>query len=112
VEELNNKMKVKDVETEGKLEKLDLEIDKIDREIRQFKDIQKIHEITPESQSSGSNYISNSEFPLPLFDENSDNPVFHLKQLDNYMKLRDIPAAGRLTVAYRSLNGILSRQIR
>jgi hypothetical protein len=26
------------------------------------------------------------------------------------MKLRDIPAAGRLTVAYRSLNGVLGRQ--
>jgi hypothetical protein len=57
-----------------------------------------------------SNYLSYYEFPLPLFDENSDNPVFHLKQLDNYMKLKDVPAARRLTMAYRSLNGVLSRQ--
>jgi hypothetical protein len=35
---------------------------------------------------------------------------FHVKQLDNYMKLKDIPAACRLTVAYRSLIGVLSRQ--
>jgi hypothetical protein len=56
------------------------------------------------------NYLSYSEFPLPLFDENSVNPVLHLKQLDNYIKLKDIPAECRLTVAYRSLNGVLSKQ--
>jgi hypothetical protein len=79
--------------------------------MRQLKDILKNNrEITPESQSSVCNYLSNSEFPLPLFDENSDNPVFDLKQLNNYMKLKDIPAACRFTVAYRSLNGVLSRQ--
>jgi hypothetical protein len=67
-------------------------------------------EITLVSNSSVRNYLSNSEFPLPLFDENSDNPVFHLKQLDNYVKLSDVPAARRLTMAYQSLNGVLSRQ--
>jgi hypothetical protein len=58
------------------------------------------------------NYLStrNSEFPLQLFDENSVNPVLHLKQLDNYIKRKDIRAECRLTMAYRSLNGVLSKK--
>jgi hypothetical protein len=62
------------------------------------------------SKFSVDNYLSNSEFPLPLFEENSINPVWHLKQLDNYIKLKNIPAACRLTVAYRSLSGVMSKQ--
>jgi hypothetical protein len=56
------------------------------------------------------NYLSNSEFPLPLFDENSVNPVLHLKQLDNYIKLKNIPDVGKMVLAYRSLNGARSKQ--
>jgi superfamily I DNA and/or RNA helicase len=99
VEELTNKIIVNEAKTEDKFEKLDTKIDKADREMRQFKDtFKRNQETTPESQSFGSSYLNNSfEFRLPLFDENSDNPVFHLKQLDNYLKLRDIPAAGRST---------------
>jgi hypothetical protein len=93
VEELTNKMIVNGAKTEDKFEKLDLKIGKVDREMRQFKDALKINQET-----------------TPGFDGNSDNPVFHRKQLDNYMKLRHIPAAGRLTVAYRSFNAVLSRQ--
>jgi hypothetical protein len=66
---------------------------------------------TPVGHSSVGSYLSNSEFPLPLFDENSDvNPVFHLRQLDEYLKLKGIPAVCQLAVAYRSLAGSLSRQ--
>jgi hypothetical protein len=67
-------------------------------------------EITLVGKFSVNNYLGNSEFPLPLFDENSVNPVLHLKQLDNYIKLKDIPTECRLTVAHRSLSGALSQQ--
>jgi hypothetical protein len=56
------------------------------------------------------NYLNNSEFPLPLFDENSVNPVLHLKQLDNYIKLKNIPDEIKMVLAYLSLNGALSKQ--
>jgi hypothetical protein len=61
------------------------------------------------STSSVNNYLNNSEISLPLFDENTVNPVFHLKQLDNYIKLRNIPEGIQLTVAYRSLVGEMSK---
>jgi hypothetical protein len=67
-------------------------------------------EILLVSKFSVDNYLSHSEFPLPLFDENSVNPVWHLKQLDNYIKLKNIPAECRLAVAYRSLSGVMSKQ--
>jgi hypothetical protein len=39
------------------------------------------HVNVPVRYSSVNSCLSNSEFPLPLFDENSEvNPVFHLKQ--------------------------------
>jgi hypothetical protein len=61
--------------------------------------------------STANSYLSNPDFPLPLFDENSDvNPVFHLRPLDEFMKLKGIPKACQLAVAYRSLAGDLSRQ--
>jgi hypothetical protein len=56
------------------------------------------------------NYLHNSEFPLPLFYENLVNPVLHLKQLDNYIKLKKIPNEGKLILAYRSINGEMSKQ--
>ncbi|PNF16798.1 hypothetical protein B7P43_G18328 [Cryptotermes secundus] len=55
--------------------------------------------------------INKRNFPLPLFDESSDvNPVYHLKQLDEFMKLKGISKSCQLAVAYRSLTGSLSRQ--
>jgi hypothetical protein len=61
--------------------------------------------------SSANSGLSNSEFPLPLFDENSEiNPVFHLKQLDEFIRLKCIPEAYQLTVAYRSMAGHMSKQ--
>jgi hypothetical protein len=70
----------------------------------------KSKEIPLVSKFSINNYFSNSKFPLPLFDENSVNPVLLLQQLDIYTKLKVIPNECRLTVAYRSLNGVLSKQ--
>jgi uncharacterized coiled-coil DUF342 family protein len=45
-------------------------------------------EVLTVSKFSVDNFLSNSEFPLPLFDENSINPVLHLNQLDNYRIFR------------------------
>jgi hypothetical protein len=56
-----------------------------------------------------SQYSSNSEIALPLFDEDTVSPVFHLKQLDDYMRLRNIPEEIKLTLAYRSSVGETSR---
>jgi hypothetical protein len=53
-------------------------------------------EITPVRQSSVYSYLSNSECPLPLFDKHPDNSVFHLKQLDDYMRLKQLPEASKL----------------
>jgi hypothetical protein len=61
------------------------------------------------STSSVDNYLNNSEISLPLFVENTVNPVFHPKQLDNYIKLRNVPEGIQLTVAYRSLVGEMSK---
>jgi hypothetical protein len=55
-------------------------------------------------------FTSTSDFPLPLFSENSINPVFHLKQLDTYIKLKNIPNECKLSIVFRSLNGITSKQ--
>jgi hypothetical protein len=80
VEELTNKIIVNEAETEDKFEKLNSRIENVDREMRQSRDtFKRNQETTPESQSFGSSYLNNFEFPLPVFDENSDNPVFHLK---------------------------------
>jgi hypothetical protein len=63
-----------------------------------------------EGHSSANTYLSNSDFPLLLFDENSDvNPVFHLRQLDKFMKLKGIPKVCHLVAAYRSLAGSWQR---
>jgi hypothetical protein len=50
-------------------------------------------------------YLSHNEVILPIFEENVTNPVYHLKQLDEYMQMRNIPESIKLTVAYRSLKG-------
>jgi hypothetical protein len=47
---------------------------------------------------------------LSLFDKNSVNPVLHLKQLDNYIQLKKIADESKMILAYRSLNGAMSKQ--
>jgi hypothetical protein len=43
--------------------------------------------------------LSSTELPLPLFDENLEvNPMFHLKQLNEFIKLKGIPQARKSAV--------------
>jgi hypothetical protein len=66
--------------------------------------------VSPET-ASVSSFLSHSELPLPLFDDNSDtNPVFHLRRLDEFMHLKSVPKAFQLAVAYRSSIGEMSKQ--
>jgi hypothetical protein len=62
--------------------------------------------------TQASSYLSASELPLPLFNESRDNnnPVYHLRQLDDFMRFRGVPKALQLAVAYRSLVGVMSKQ--
>ena len=49
------------------------------------------------------------DFTIPLFDASKDmNPVFHIRQLDEYMTIKAIPPALQLSIAYKSLTGILN----
>jgi hypothetical protein len=58
-----------------------------------------------------SSFLSSSELPLPLFDESKENnPVCHIRQLDEFMQFRGIPKALQLAVAYRSMDGQMSKQ--
>jgi hypothetical protein len=60
---------------------------------------------------SVSSFLSSSELPLPLFDDNSDtNPVFHLWLLDEFIRLRGVPKAFQLAVAYTSIVGHMCKQ--
>jgi hypothetical protein len=66
--------------------------------------------VTPEN-ATVSSFLSHSELPLPLYDASSDtNPVFHLRRLDEFMKIKSVPKAFQLTVAYRSIVGQMSEQ--
>jgi hypothetical protein len=49
--------------------------------------IKEIETVPTVSTFSVNNYLNNTEFPLPLFDENTVNPVFYLKQLCNSVML-------------------------
>jgi hypothetical protein len=60
---------------------------------------------------SVSSFLSSSELPLPLFDDNSDTkPVFHLRRLDEFIRLKGVLKAFQLAVAYRSIVGHMSKQ--
>lgn len=65
----------------------------------------------PVEPLSVSSFLSSPELPLPLFYDNSDtNLVFHLQQLDEFIRLKGVPKAYRLAVAYRSIVGHMSKQ--
>ena len=58
-----------------------------------------------------SSFLSSSELPLPLFNEDKDtNPVYHLRQLDQFLQFRGVPKAMQLAVAFRSIVGPMSSQ--
>jgi hypothetical protein len=55
--------------------------------------------------------LSSAELPQPLFDENLEiNPIFHLKQLDEFLKLKGRPEAYQLAVSRKSFVRNLSRK--
>jgi hypothetical protein len=56
------------------------------------------------------NHLNNNDFSLPLFNENTVNPVFNLKQLDNYINLKKILNDRKLILAYKSMNSEMSKQ--
>ncbi|PNF28364.1 hypothetical protein B7P43_G17306 [Cryptotermes secundus] len=63
------------------------------------------------SRTVACNYLNGSDFPLPLFDEGTEtNPVYHLRQLDEFMSLKNIPKTQQLAIACKSISGSLSRQ--
>ena len=56
-----------------------------------------------------SSFLSSSELPLPLFNEDKDtNPVYYLRQLDQFLQFRGVPKAMQLAVAFRSVVGPMS----
>jgi hypothetical protein len=60
---------------------------------------------------SACSYLGKSDFPLPQYDVSAGtNPVFHIKQLDEFMKLRGIPKAHQLAIAFRSITGVMGKQ--
>ena len=64
-----------------------------------------------EHQQQMSSFLSSSELPLPQFDEAKDNnPVYHSRQLDEFMRVRGVPKALQLAVAYRSMTGQMAKQ--
>jgi hypothetical protein len=58
-----------------------------------------------------SSFLSSSELPIPLFNESKDtNPVYHIRQLDEFMRFRGVPKQLQLAVANKSLVGQMSRR--
>ncbi|PNF32287.1 hypothetical protein B7P43_G16849 [Cryptotermes secundus] len=56
-------------------------------------------------------YLSNSELPLPLYDDATEtNPVFHLRRLDEFIDFRNVPKPLCLAVACRSIVGHIGKQ--
>jgi hypothetical protein len=53
-----------------------------------------------------SSYLGNSDFSLSLFGENSEtSPVFHVRKLEEFMRLRCIPKAHQLAISYKLVTG-------
>jgi hypothetical protein len=58
---------------------------------------------------SANNYLSYADFPLPLFDDDSEvNP--HLDQLDEFIRLRGVPKQLQLAMAFKSVVGSVGKQ--
>ncbi|PNF26471.1 hypothetical protein B7P43_G15219 [Cryptotermes secundus] len=56
-------------------------------------------------------YLSNSEFPLPLYNDAAEtNPVFHLRRFDEFINFHNVPKPLRLAVACRSMVGHIGKQ--
>jgi hypothetical protein len=65
----------------------------------------------PVRHHSANSYLSHSDFPLPLFDHSSKvNPIFHLNQLDEFIRLRGVPKQFQLAIAFKSVVGAVGKQ--
>jgi hypothetical protein len=65
----------------------------------------------PTTKVSLSGYVTNSELPIPLYDDESEtNPVFHLRHLEEFFQFRNVPKSLCLATACRSIIGHLSWQ--
>jgi hypothetical protein len=55
--------------------------------------------------------LSYADFPLPQFDDSSEvNPIFHLNQLDEFMRLRYVPKPLQLALAFKFIVGAVGKQ--
>jgi hypothetical protein len=65
----------------------------------------------PVHHHSANSYLSYNDFPLPLFGDNSEiNPIFHLNQLDEFIRLRSVPKQFQLAIAFKSIVGVVGKQ--
>jgi hypothetical protein len=65
----------------------------------------------PVRHHSANSYLSHSDFPLPLFDDSSEvNPIFHLNQLDEFIRLRCVPKQFQLAIAFKSVVWAVGKQ--
>jgi hypothetical protein len=67
--------------------------------------------INESTRSSVYSSLSNCDFSLPIFDEGMGvNPLFHIRQLDEFIQLRGALPAHQLAIARKSTAGNLSKQ--
>ncbi|PNF34182.1 hypothetical protein B7P43_G17752 [Cryptotermes secundus] len=67
--------------------------------------------IEPVLHHPANNYLSCADFPLPQFDDSSEvNPIFHVTQLDEFMRLRSVPKPLQLSLACKSIVGAVGKQ--
>jgi hypothetical protein len=53
-----------------------------------------------------------NDFPLPLFGDNSEiSPIFHLNQLDEFIRLRSVPEQFQLAIAFTSIVGVVGKSV-
>jgi hypothetical protein len=65
----------------------------------------------PVHHHSASSYLSYADLLLPQFDNSSDvNPIFHLNQLDEFIRLRCVPKPLQLALAFKSIVGAMGKQ--
>jgi hypothetical protein len=65
----------------------------------------------PVRHHSANNYLNYAELPLPQFDDGSEvNPIFHLNQLDEFIRLRCVPKPLQLALAFKSIVGAVCKQ--
>jgi hypothetical protein len=61
------------------------------------------------SHSSAGSYQSNADFHFVCLMSSGVNPVFNLRRLDEFTKIKGVPKSHQLAIAYRSV-GEMSKQ--